>query len=115
MTTVAVHSQSNARQTHPVFFDEDGFLLDPLVWTPGLAHEVARSDGIGPLNHNHLAIINFVRDRYLRLGAMPLMRRVCRANHLKRGAIKELFGSCKNMWRVAGLPNPGEEAKAYMI
>ena len=25
-----------------------------------------------------------------------------------------LFSSCRSLWRIAGLPNPGEEAKAYM-
>jgi tRNA 2-thiouridine synthesizing protein E len=115
MTTLAAHSNPKTSQTPPVFFDEDGFLLDPSMWTVDLAREIARFDGIGPLTHDHLAVIDYVRGRYLRLGAMPLMRRVCRANHLKRDAVKQLFGSCKGMWRIAGLPDPGEEAKAYMI
>jgi hypothetical protein len=25
-----------------------------------------------------------------------------------------LFSDCRSLWRIAGLPNPGEEAKAYM-
>jgi len=26
----------------------------------------------------------------------------------------QLFSSCKTLWLIAGLPNPGEEAKSYM-
>ncbi|MCP4406351.1 MAG: TusE/DsrC/DsvC family sulfur relay protein [Gammaproteobacteria bacterium] len=96
-------------------FDEDGYLFDPSQWTPELAHEIAILDGIGPLIKEHFLIIDYVREHYLRFGAMPLMRRVCRANNLHKHAVKKLFGSCRTMWRVAGLPNPGEEAKTYMV
>ncbi len=115
MTTGVSTSKSISAQTIPFFFDEDGFLSDPSTWTQELAREIARLDGFGPLTKDHWAIIEFVRDRYFRFGAMPLMRRVCRVNNLKTDAVKQLFGSCKTLWRVAGLPNPGEEAKAYMI
>jgi hypothetical protein len=42
------------------------------------------------------------------------MRLICRAAGLDRHKAHKLFGSCRNLWRVAGLPNPGEEAKSYM-
>jgi tRNA 2-thiouridine synthesizing protein E len=42
------------------------------------------------------------------------MSQVCRTHDLDRNAIKNLFGGCRQAWRIAGLPNPGEEAKAYM-
>jgi tRNA 2-thiouridine synthesizing protein E len=28
--------------------------------------------------------------------------------------VKQLFGGCLSLWRVAGLPDPGEEARAYL-
>ncbi len=55
-----------------------------------------------------------MRGRYFENGSLPVMRLVCRANGLDRQKAHKLFGSCKSLWRVAGLPNPGEEAKAYM-
>jgi tRNA 2-thiouridine synthesizing protein E len=42
------------------------------------------------------------------------MRRVCKANGLQKEEIKSMFGSCRAIWRIAGLPHPGEEAKTYM-
>lgn len=115
MTTGITNGTSNSQQTIPFYFDEDGFLSDPSTWTQELAREIARLDGLGSLEKDHWGVIEYVRDRYFRLGAIPLMRRVCRANNLSSDAVKKLFGSCRTLWRVAGLPNPGEEAKAYMI
>jgi tRNA 2-thiouridine synthesizing protein E len=28
--------------------------------------------------------------------------------------VNDLFGYCLVAWRVAGLPNPGEEARSYL-
>jgi tRNA 2-thiouridine synthesizing protein E len=35
--------------------------------------------------------------------------------HLGKYAVDRLFGGCREAWRIAGLPNPGEEAKSYMM
>ena len=96
-------------------FDEGGFLKDTNTWTEEVARQLAELDGVGPLTSEHWSVIHYVRKRHLSNGALPLMRHVCRANNLKRSAIQELFGGCQGMWRIAGLPDPGEEAKAYMI
>jgi tRNA 2-thiouridine synthesizing protein E len=45
---------------------------------------------------------------------MPYMSRICRIMHLGKHGVQRLFGSCREAWRIAGLPNPGEEAKTYM-
>jgi TusE/DsrC/DsvC family sulfur relay protein len=95
-------------------FDEDGFLLDPAGWNEAIAGLIADLDGVGPLSETHWKVIRFIRDRYLRLGAIPPMRRICRNSTLSRSQVKQLFGGCLQAWRVAGLPNPGEEARAYL-
>ena len=95
-------------------FDEDGFLIDPDSWSEVTSELIAEMDGIGPLGERHWAVIRFVRDRYLRLGAIPPMRSICRSAELDKQAVKGLFGGCLQVWRIAGLPNPGEEARAYM-
>lgn len=94
-------------------FDEDGFLLDPEVWNEDLALHIADHDGIGPLNEQHWRVIRYLRERYMRVGGIPAMRHVCRATSINRQAAYDLFGGCREIWRLAGLPNPGEEAKAY--
>jgi dissimilatory sulfite reductase related protein len=42
------------------------------------------------------------------------MRRVCRETALSKSEIYDLFGGCLRAWRIAGLPNPGEEARTYL-
>ncbi|MFZ0255640.1 MAG: TusE/DsrC/DsvC family sulfur relay protein [Gammaproteobacteria bacterium] len=95
-------------------FDNDGFLVDPAAWTREAARQIATTDGIGRLTPDHWAIIFDLRERYLKMGTLPVMSHICRVHHLKRGAVNELFGGCRRAWRIAGLPNPGEEAKTYM-
>jgi len=42
------------------------------------------------------------------------MKNVCRRHDKATNWVHDLFGTCLNAWRVAGLPNPGEEAKSYL-
>jgi tRNA 2-thiouridine synthesizing protein E len=109
---------SSVRQAHSqqasILFDEDGFLIDPSHWTEELARELAEAAGIPQLNGAHWQVIHFIRERHLRCGAMPPMRIICRQLGTERDAVRGLFGGCRQLWRIAGLPNPGEEAKTYM-
>lgn len=104
---------SHSQPAAPVF-DEDGFLVDPEHWTRELAGQLAGAAGISQLNDAHWQIINFIRERHLRYGALPPMRIICRQLGTERDAVKGLFGGCQKLWRIAGLPNPGEEARTYM-
>ena len=98
----------------PSWFDEDGFLCDGQNWTPSLAEALARESGVSELTAKHWEVIHYVRERYFSIGALPIMRLVCRAAGLDPKSAHHLFSSCKSLWRIAGLPNPGEEAKSYM-
>ena len=106
---------TGADKQHLVCFDEDGFMLEPANWTEETGAMIAEIDGVGPLRAEHWQVIHFLRDRYLRLGAIPPVRNMCRNSTLSKEEIKTLFGSCLEIWRIAGLPNPGEEARSYMI
>ena len=95
-------------------FDSDGFLAASDCWTVDMAEELARQAGIAELTAKHWDVIRIVRDGYFTIGALPVMRLVCRAAGLDPSRAHELFSSCASLWRIAGLPNPGEEAKSYM-
>ncbi|KAA3630164.1 MAG: TusE/DsrC/DsvC family sulfur relay protein [Proteobacteria bacterium] len=107
-----VESTSNANA--PTLFDEDGFMVEPGIWDIEMARNIAREEGIERLGYDHWRILHFIRDYHAQFGAVPLMRRVCRHNQVQRHQVKKLFASCRAAWRIAGLPNPGEEAKSYM-
>jgi dissimilatory sulfite reductase related protein len=98
----------------PTWFDEDGFLSESERWTASLAEDLARQAGIVELTAKHWEVIHFVRERYFSIGALPVMRLVCRAAGLDPSKAHKLFSSCRTLWSIAGLPNPGEEAKSYM-
>lgn len=94
-------------------FDEDGFLINPGNWSEELAQSIATGEGLGKLNDEQWAIIRFLRQNYLN-GGLPAVSHVCHVNRLDNDCIPDLFLSVKSAWRIAGLPNPGEEGKTYM-
>lgn len=93
--------------------DEEGYLMDTYAWSREFTEQKASEANI-ELNDRHWALIELIRDKYLRLGSLPPMRSVCKSVGLDRKDVKQQFGSCLNFWKMAGLPNPGEEARAYM-
>ena len=96
-------------------FDKDGFLLDPDQWDESLAAAMARADGISELTEDHWTIIHSLRKHYSRYHAPALMRHICQINNMGKHCVDELFQHhSREAWRIAGLPNPGEEAFSYM-
>jgi tRNA 2-thiouridine synthesizing protein E len=112
-----MHSLGTAPQAETLVktnFDEDGYLLDPELWDQDMGRAIALQEGVGALGERHWRVIDDIRERYFTLGGVPNLRRICRATSLSKFEVYELFGSCLVIWRIAGLPNPGEEVKAYL-
>ena len=95
-------------------FDADRFLLDPSVWSQQMARTIAEMDDMGPLGPDHWSVIYYLREHHLTYGSIPPMSQLCRTAHLGKDAVHGLFGGCRSAWRIAGLPNPGDEALSYM-
>lgn len=94
--------------------DEYGLLVDAHKWTPALANEMASETGIDQLTDQHWSYIATLRGYYQQFNVPPPPSKVCHQLHLRPGCGHELFSSCLNAWRIAGLPDPGEEAKSYL-
>ena len=107
-------AQQHAATDYSLLLDAEGFLIDPGVWTRETARNLARMDGLGELGAEHWAIIDYLREHYQAYQSLPPMSHVCRSRRLEKHAVRRLFGGCREAWRIAGLPDPGEEAKAYM-
>ena len=104
-----------AKQKVVLKFDEDGFLTDPNQWNESVARFIAACDGVGELKKEQWSIIQSMREEYFKYGAPPVPRFVCHINHMQKNCMGELFDNDRReAWRIAGLPNPGEEAKAYL-
>lgn len=94
--------------------DREGFVKDPHMWTMDMAQELATALGLGKLQMNHWRVIKYLRDHYLENRTLPVMKHVCHELDLDEGCISRLFRNPEVAWKVAGLPDPGEEAKSYM-
>jgi tRNA 2-thiouridine synthesizing protein E len=95
-------------------FDEEGFLIESSYWNPVMAQQIATLNGIPGLTNDHWRIIEDMREHYSRYHTPPVISHLCRLEGENRQWVHDLFGTCLNAWRVAGLPDPGEEAKAYL-
>lgn len=96
-------------------FDEDGFLLNPEDWNRDIGSAIAMEDGFPQLSDAQWAIIDSLRQYYFRHHAVPAFAHICHTHHMGNHCVEELFdNSPRKAWRIAGLPNPGEEAKTYM-
>ncbi|MBD3671379.1 MAG: TusE/DsrC/DsvC family sulfur relay protein [Gammaproteobacteria bacterium] len=94
--------------------DEAGLLLNPDLWDELLAVDLAHYQGITQLNDEHWKVIFALRDYYNKYGVAPAMKSICHTEHHDERWVHDLFGNCLNAWIVAGLPDPGEEAKTYL-
>jgi tRNA 2-thiouridine synthesizing protein E len=95
--------------------DTGGFLIDPEIWNYDIARVIADKDGLPELTRDHWVIIHALRQHYHSFGkAPPAFNHICHEYHLGRHCIRELFFNEREAWRIAGLPDPGEEAKSYM-
>ncbi|MDV3237477.1 MAG: TusE/DsrC/DsvC family sulfur relay protein [Gammaproteobacteria bacterium] len=106
---------SNIARDIPVELDADGFLAHPEEWNELIASQLAERDGIGPLTDAHWSVIQSLRKHYYSSGGIPPLRHVCVENNLEPHCVPQLFKDTgRELWRIAGLPNPGEEAKTYL-
>ena len=106
----------NTHLTMPgtAIFDPDGFLLDPAMWSESLADRVAQNDGLGELNELQTSLLLALRREYAKHGSLTALSHVCHLTGQSADCMHQLFPSPREAWRIAGLPNPGEEAKAYL-
>jgi tRNA 2-thiouridine synthesizing protein E len=95
-------------------FDLDGFLLDPAMWSESLADRIAQTDGIGQLSEQQLGLLRVLRHEYSRHGTVTALSHVCHLIGQSSDCMQHLFPTPREAWRLAGLPNPGEEAKSYL-
>lgn len=95
-------------------FDRDGFFLDPSIWDERLASQIAQNDGLGKLSEAQIQVLLVLRDKYAKHGNVTALSHVCHLTGHDANCMQPLFRSPREAWRLAGLPNPGEEAKAYL-
>lgn len=83
-------------------------------WCEDLAKRLAKGHGLERLTPAHWCVIQSLREHFIQYGAMPPMRAVCDHNRLEPHCVNDLFHDPETAWRIAGLPDPGEEARSYL-
>jgi len=94
--------------------DQYGFLVDSDNWNRDVARVIALRLGIDWLTERHFAVLSTFQCHYRHYRAIPPASHVCRELELDGPCIDELFRGPLNAWLIAGLPNPGEEARVYL-
>jgi len=94
--------------------DARGFLAEPQQWNVQLAMRLAKRLGIDDLKVAHWQVIEGLRQPYLLEGKLPVLSHLCRTLELEHDCVSTLFGGPIEAWKIAGLPDPGEEARVYM-
>jgi len=89
--------------------DDDGFLAKLEDWTEQVARVLAGREGILDLTEDRLDILKFMREYYGKHHFFPIVRYVCKNVHQPNNCITEKFMDPVKAWKIAGLPNPGEE------
>ena len=101
-------------QTAEPELDEYGLLVDPGQWDETVAYWLARQNDVATLTREHWGFIHTLRAYYQKYRIPPAMSVICRRQGLDGQCVQRLFCTCLNAWRIAGLPDPGEEAKSYL-
>jgi sulfur relay (sulfurtransferase) DsrC/TusE family protein len=102
------------RMPGPAIFDQDGFLIDQAMWSESLADRIAQNDGLGELSELQIGLLHALRREFAKHGTVMALSHVCHLTGQSADCMQHLFPNPREAWRVAGLPNPGEEAKAYL-
>jgi TusE/DsrC/DsvC family sulfur relay protein len=93
--------------------DEDGFLANIDDWSEQVARVLAAREGIADLPEERLDILKFMREYYGKHHFFPIVRYVCKNVHQPNNCVTEQFIDPVTAWKIAGLPNPGEEVVMF--
>jgi tRNA 2-thiouridine synthesizing protein E len=91
-----------------VELNDEGFFVDPTVWTPAMAEEMAAAEGIGALSPAHWTVIEFMRREFAEKGTGATVRVLGKSSGVSVKELYELFpkGPAKMAARLAGIPKP---------
>ena len=96
-----------------ILIDDDGFLIRLDDWTETVARVLAAREGIAELSEDRMDILKFMRTYYQKHKFFPIVRYVCKNVHQPNNCMTVKFMDPVQAWKIAGLPNPGEEVNMF--
>lgn len=106
MTSATAEPRTVAGKT--VQRDAEGFFLFPDQWTPAMAPELAREEGVAELTDQHWQVIRLMRAEYDAKGTGPAVRMLSKLSGVSIKELYQLFprGPAKTAAKIAGIPKP---------
>ena len=94
--------------------DEEGYLVDVNSWDEDVAKAIASNEGIDTLTDEMMDVIRFMRSYYQNYQSFPILNTVCKNVHQPKECVNEEFIDPLKAWKIAGLPDPGDEVVTYL-
>ena len=95
--------------------DQDGYLVDMGSWNESVATALANNVGMKKLTEDHLEVVRFLRNYYIRFDSFPVLRMVCTNLDKPASCLTRPFQMDPlKAWKIAGLPQPGDEVISYL-
>lgn len=94
--------------------DEEGYLADTDSWDEDVAKAIAGNEGIDSLTPEMMDVIRFMRSYYQSYNSFPILNAVCKNVHQPQDCVNEEFIDPLKAWKIAGLPDPGDEVVTYL-
>ncbi|MHB0866058.1 MAG: TusE/DsrC/DsvC family sulfur relay protein [Thermoleophilia bacterium] len=101
-------------QGEQVELTDEGYLADPQSWNEKVALALAANQDVPELTEEMMEIIRFMRSYYMSYQAFPMLHSVCKNVHQPKECVNEEFIDPLKAWKIAGLPDPGDEVNAYL-
>ena len=92
-----------------ITLDDDGYLLYYEDWNETIAGALAEIEGVGELTKDKMDILIFMRQYFKEHKFFPIVRYVCKNVGQPRECVTDKFIEPVIAWKIAGLPNPGDE------
>lgn len=91
-----------------ISFDDEGFMTDHTQWSPELATELAKANGLDELNERHFLVIDFMRKSFIETGSGPTIRRLTKQSGVPTKELYALFpgAPAKKAALIAGIKKP---------
>ena len=91
-----------------VAMDAEGFMTDSSQWTPEIAAELAKAEGVDELTPAHWKVIDFCREDAKDSGDAPTLRRISKQAGVSTKELFKLFpkGPAKKVAKISGLGKP---------
>jgi len=98
-----------------VELDANGYLKNIDTWNEAVAVAIAENEGIKKFTPDHLDVVKFLREFYIKYNSFPMLEMMCTNLHKPKDcATKQFKMDPLKAWKIAGLPQPVDEVIFYL-